>query len=390
MIAIRFDHGQGLGNQLWCYVTARVIALDNEYDLGFYNAEAFKGSDFLSFDLSNHARDTRKTYIEKQSFHPRNGSDIRLYDSDLPKVADGTLIEGLLQGADYIAHRRDEIRSWFQLHPEDDCRDYSNESICIINFRGTGYVNEKELFLPLSYWRNAMQNMRKINPEFSFIVVTEDVTNARRFFPDLEVYHWSIGKDFAVVKNAKYLILSNSSFAWFPAWISTDLQYCIAPKYWARHNVSDGYWCLGTNLTKEWVYQDRTGALYDYETCKREHDAFIAKHANYYSNHTYHSSPFKWIREEACRFNILQRELGIWNALRNLLLTICARALNRVKAWLSNVLRHPAKSIYLAPQKLETIDAREALSSCLRHTQRSTIHRLVELLKDFLVKQGYY
>ena len=84
--------------------------------------------------------------------------------------------------------------------------------------------------------------------------------------------------DYRSLNNAKYLILSNSSFAWFPAWLNANLKYCIAPKYWARHNVSDGYWACGYNITKGWMYQDRESKLSDYDTCVRELAEYNKQH----------------------------------------------------------------------------------------------------------------
>ena len=44
----------------------------------------------------------------------------------------------------------------------------------------------------------------------------------------------------------------------------------IAPKYWARHNVSDGYWATGDSYTKGFTYMDREGILHEYESCKED------------------------------------------------------------------------------------------------------------------------
>jgi hypothetical protein len=112
--------------------------------------------------------------------------------------------------------------------------------------------------------------MRKINSDFKFVVITDDVVAAKQFFPSFEVYHFDIGKDYSIIKNAHYLILSNSSFAFFPAWTSDTLKYVIGPKYWARHNISDGYWSCGYNVYRGWNWMDRDGRLYTYDECIKE------------------------------------------------------------------------------------------------------------------------
>ena len=264
--------GQGLGNQLACYITTRVIAADKGYQFGIINPQEFKGADFLTIDFgieikqettkaSNSVKDNLPPgiihyYKEKQIIHPENGADIRLYDEDLINVIDNTKIEGYMQDEQYFIHRKDDIRNWLKVKKEYECYDYADENTCVINFRGGPYAHHPEFFLDKKYWKDAVSHMLSINKNFRFIVITEDVFTAKKFFPNYDVFHFSIGKDYVIIKNAHYLILSNSSFAWFPAWLNENLKYCIAPKYWGRHNISDGYWSLGYNITSGWQYLD--------------------------------------------------------------------------------------------------------------------------------------
>jgi hypothetical protein len=126
-----------------------------------------------------------------------------------------------------------------------------------------------------------------IDPLCEFLVVTDDVELSKRYFPNFPIqssggvkiiarkYYRSpkshlIGRDFAKIQNAKYLILSNSSFSWWGAWTNTRAEYVIAPKYWARYNVSDGYWSQGDSLTRGWVWLDRSGNFFSYQDCLEE------------------------------------------------------------------------------------------------------------------------
>lgn len=295
MIITELYKGQGLGNQIWCYVTTRVLALDKGFDFGIKSPENFKALDFMDLDFGKQVfggngpeggppktlPDGIKYYYNENKITHPNGSDIRNIDKNLiNNLKDNTKVDGLLQGEKYIEHRKKEIREWLKVREEFEFYDFSNDNICIINFRGGGYAKDKDFFLSDDYWRDAVNNMLKINPDFKFIVITDDVKTAKKFFPKFEVYHFDITKDYVVIKNARYLIMSNSSFAWFPTWLNENLKYCIAPKYWGRHNFSDGYWSLESNITKGWNYQDRDGNLQDYDSCIKELEEYKQKNKN--------------------------------------------------------------------------------------------------------------
>ena len=48
----------------------------------------------------------------------------------------------------------------------------------------------------------------------------------------------------------------------------------IAPKYWARHNVSDGFWSSEQNLYPSFTYLDREGKLFSAEDCRKELETY--------------------------------------------------------------------------------------------------------------------
>jgi hypothetical protein len=153
----------------------------------------------------------------------------------------------------------------------------------VINFRD--YKGNNELFLQRDYWINAINHMLSINPNMQFLVITENPEVAKEMLPELEynIYHFDVGKDYSIIKNAKWLILSNSSFAFFPAWTSDTVRMIIAPKYWARHNVSNGYWSCSYNLYRDWFYMDRQGILFSYDECKRELNNIIKNNPQIYT-----------------------------------------------------------------------------------------------------------
>jgi hypothetical protein len=131
------------------------------------------------------------------------------------------------------------------------------------------------------YWLHGIKEMKKIRPDMEFMIVTDDVSAAQKMLPGIEAHHFDIGKDYVTLKNAHYLLLSNSSFACLPAFTSETLKFAIAPKYWARHNVSDGYWASEQNIYSIFHYMDRKGRMFTAKQCREELEEYKKKSPKY-------------------------------------------------------------------------------------------------------------
>jgi hypothetical protein len=298
MISTEILYGQGLGNQLSCYVTTRAIAADRGVDFGIYDPHGCwgdkryndKGLYFMDLDMGKQI-DVNKIelfYNEKEyryftdtCYHDANfGCDVSLTDEKLKNIPDNSHILGIMQGPDYFYHRIEEIKQWLKIKPEYDNYEFSSDDICVINVRARF---DSEIYLPREYWINAINYMLDINPNMSFLVITEDPISTKQLLPELadNIYDFGIGEDYAIIKNAKYLIVSNSSFSIFPSLTSDTLKKIIAPKYMLRHNVSDGYWCQGYNIYPTYTYMDKEGKLFSYEECIEEFRQYDIKN-NFY------------------------------------------------------------------------------------------------------------
>lgn len=287
MIAVKFHKGQGLGNQLFCYVTTKSIAYDKKLDHCIFNIENIgaprwnsKGLYFMDVPLNEsnlnesnfvvlHEKELR--LFSKDNVHDKNiGCDIRGFDKNLMKASPFTIIEGIMQDEKYFLHNKTQIKKWLKVKDEFESEEFCSKNICIINFRGGEYVNQKELFLKKKYFSDSISIMRNRNSLMRFVVITDDVFSAKNFFRDFECYHFDIAKDYVSIKNAMYLILSNSSFSYFSVLTNEVKKYVIAPKYWARHNDSNGYWATFQNIYNGWNYLDRNGEIFTYEECLKE------------------------------------------------------------------------------------------------------------------------
>lgn len=291
MLATEILKGQGIGNQLFCYVTTRSIAHDRGLNFGIkYSSESIgdkrynqDGFYWFNLDMGKSVPDKLAVYYEQDERLKTNvcqhdmihGCDIRGYDNNLYNVPDNTLIFGNMQDEKYFIHNKELVKEWLRVKPEYDTYDYTDDNVCVLNFRGGEYVGFHELYLTRNYWLNAMNNMIKINPKMEFVIVTDDIESAQQMLPEIPAYHYSVDKDYAIIKNAKHVILSNSSFPFFAVFTSETIQNIIAPKYWARHNVSDGYWSSFQNIYSGWTYQDGNGNLQTYDECLDEFQKYL-------------------------------------------------------------------------------------------------------------------
>lgn len=279
---ITSDFTGNFGNHLFQYVVTRAIAYKKNLDWGFTNyiyGDYYGGKsqmDFLNLDYGKPVINITKEYKEKvRMIGNVNAHQYHSFDD----LEDGSKLVGCWQTERYFKDIKDQVKQWVTVK-SNIVKPILADNICVINIRGGEYRNHRELIFPQSYWNNAMNHMQYINPSIKFLVITDDVSFAKQFFPNIPCYHFDIATDYCFINESKYLILSNSSFAYFPAWLNDKCKYVIAPKYWAQHNTSDGYWASSCIYTEGWNYLDRDGKIQTYSEVVNE--LMNSKYGEYY------------------------------------------------------------------------------------------------------------
>ena len=270
MIYLEFEEGQGLGNQLWNYVTLRSISKKIGLGYKIINPEKFKGKNFLDITYSeNYKEDTCTTYSNEKCYQfifkeklyydkilKTFASD---FDSEILKIKSNTLIKGLFQSEQYLFNN--DINKFIKLKKSNKNKLKPSQNICILNIRGGEYKRFKNLILPKSYWLNSIKNMRKIENKMQFFIVTDDYDYAKNLLPQLKILKGNLAEDFTQLFQAKYLIVSNSSFSYFPISLGLKPLKVIAPAYWARFGNTKKRWVSPCNYYKNWCYQNEKGEI---------------------------------------------------------------------------------------------------------------------------------
>lgn len=287
MISTRFQDGQGLGNQLWAYVATRSIAQRLGYGFSIGQPENFKGREFMDVDFGvPSAPAPQNSYRERAEFLKGTTRVISRTDPKLFALPPNTVIEGNFQSVEYFRETVGSLREWLRVRPEIPQFDTA-DNVCVVHVRGGDYRGIVDVALPRSYYRAAMSQVRQVCPEVEFRSVTDDVDLSRRLLPDVPIagsgltgiedqnkasHHkgGSVSVDFTTLKNSRYLIIPNSSFSWWAAFLNTRAAMIVAPKFWAHHNVSTGYWSSFDLIADAFVYLDRKGVVWQPRECKQE------------------------------------------------------------------------------------------------------------------------
>jgi len=283
-----------LGNHMWQYAACRTIAEQLGYEWGIDSKpthDYHKGMNqmyFMDVEFGKPIDGIVHQYHEPwKTIKHVDEVNITMQDPNIYKIQDNTILMGhngafggLFQSEDYLIDRKEDIKEWFKIKDEfrekfdNKLKDLGvelDDDTCVINFRGGQYRNLRNVILRKKYWADAINHMKEKNPNMKFLLVSDDPGLAKTFMPfDIQAVHVEIGFDFYAVNQAKWLIISNSTFGWWAAWLNPHAKLIFAPKYWARHNVSDGYWSVGEAYTRGFAYIDREGNIFDYETCKEE------------------------------------------------------------------------------------------------------------------------
>jgi hypothetical protein len=286
---------------MWQYAVCRTIAELKGYNWGINSSpthDYFNGKnqmDFMNIYFGENIKGITKEFHEKWILinHVDQVNitmfDRRLYDieDDTVMLGDNGAYGGLFQSEDYIINRQSDVFEWFNIKKEYSEKydtilsEYNiklDDDLCVINFRGGEYNGLHNVLLRREYWKDSINHMLVVNPNMKFLVITDDISLSKSFMPfDIPTMHVDVGFDFYVVNQSKWLIISNSSFGWWAAWLNNKSKLTIAPKYWARHNVSNGYWATGDVYSRFFKYMDREGNLIEYDESRTQAEEFYKK-----------------------------------------------------------------------------------------------------------------
>jgi len=284
MIIIKLEGG--LGNQMFQYALANIVAKKNETTIlidntFFSQTQKKEGFTPRNFELSIF----NNTYINASSsdiatfykpsilekFKSKLGfNSFKVYyekqfgfDNNLQSINSPVYLSGYFQSYKYFIGHESFIRKLFAFPFEKlDAVNrkmllkINNSNSISVHIRRGDYVSDKITQnyhgnCSLSYYEEAISNIASKIDDITFFFFSDDLEWVKKQFKDLSYPKFFIDhnqnndnwKDMFLMSSCNHNIIANSSFSWWAAWLNANIdKKVIAPKKWfsdAEKNAND-------------------------------------------------------------------------------------------------------------------------------------------------------
>jgi hypothetical protein len=175
------------------------------------------------------------------------------FDGNIGGIPDNTNIEGYFQSEKYFSNCREEIKSCFQFR--ENIINEANEKFGWINFDDSVSVHVRRGDYINSPNHHPTQDVSYYRDSFSFykglrkIIFSDDPAWCEENLSGMDNCY-IVNEDnpyvtLYLMTQFKNHIISNSSFSWWGAWLSSDSPSVVSPKKWfgplLPHNTDDLY-----------------------------------------------------------------------------------------------------------------------------------------------------
>ncbi|MBO8206823.1 hypothetical protein HA149_07095 [Prochlorococcus marinus XMU1406] len=274
MILVDLKDGQGLGNQLWLIASGIFIAKQKSRQLVIRNIDQFFAKDLLTDKFFTEVQMFDPSLLEKEwyVFNPFPFINTKfnefLYFRENEKFLD------LFDMYEYIEIEGNYQSTTLINTPKilKDYFDFSNNlrlenlpaDLCLINVRGGDTLGLfKTPCVHLKYFYRCISTLKKDYPNIRFKIISDDYEFSKLILPDFEIIKGGIAEDFMNLQNANFLIISHSSFAFFPAYLSNTKNLVLAPYGWgsSKRITENHFWQGPCNFYEKFNFVNNNGEI---------------------------------------------------------------------------------------------------------------------------------
>ncbi len=253
-----------LGNQMFIYACARSLAKKRKLNYCLSDnkqlIEYFDLSDqdkFLNtlkyqfFRIKNKIVPSSHSYFHFQD----NRND---YAETLKKEpSKNAWYYGYFQGLNYFIENQEEVKKLFTIRLQHQNKfnliidQFPKEKkILVVHIRlkdyrtfGSEYLNGPDMTLPFAYYHKLLNSYPL--EDYQVIFTSDEIETVKKEFQNMKQAYFSEYEaiiDFQFIKNADVALISNSTFAWWAAWLNdkADKQIMV-PEYFLGFKIKEEY-----------------------------------------------------------------------------------------------------------------------------------------------------
>jgi hypothetical protein len=243
-----------LGNQLFQYTYAKVLSKKFNTSFFLLNSKTFyldkyfdiKVKSPLEYRLKALQLRLKNFFIVSKIIDDQTQPP----EWNMLNERDNAIYIGYHQSEQYHAGMAEELKRELRIKPQYqiNIRDFvpNDKPNIIVHVRrtdyitfGSDYLGGINLTLPLEYYKKALAELPTQNCNIVFL--SDDIAFVKRelSFPNA-IYAENNTEivDFQLIMQGDYLVLANSSFSWWGAYLNAKVKKVIAPKYWLGIKVN--------------------------------------------------------------------------------------------------------------------------------------------------------
>lgn len=250
MVGVKF---QGrLGNQLFQYYFLLYLKSRNKRLIYFFpNPHHAYLSKYFDLGWYHNLTLGSKLYSVAMRLIAKllNFREIPVHNFVAPKVVhvqNGVIYNGYFQSDYYLRHTPEKKlirikKKYTNLFDREFGAVFARQKTVVVHIRRTDYLayGKRDISLPIAYFKKQLDTIENLD-DYRVFFVSDDMEFVKREFPHRANFEFSSNSeimDFQLILNADVAIISNSTFAWWAAWLSPKNNFVIAPENWMGFRI---------------------------------------------------------------------------------------------------------------------------------------------------------